>query len=82
VLLVYWFGLFIILETNGENGIMIQQNAIVKAATYEINLIASKQSILVSREEDMIVIYDNEDGYVALPLDSIEAIFETAKRLL
>lgn len=67
---------------NGENGIMIEQNAIVRATTYEIDIISSKETILVSREDNMIVIYDNDGGFVSLPLDSIEAVFNTAKRLL
>ena len=61
---------------------MIEKNAIIRATTYEISLVASQKIILVSREDNMIVIYDNNGGFVSLPLDSIEAIFNTAKRLL
>lgn len=61
---------------------MIEPNAIVRATTYEISLVGSQQIILVSREDNMIVIYDNYGGFVSLPLDSIEAVFNTAKRLL
>jgi hypothetical protein len=81
-LLFYWLGHFIILEIYGENGIMIEKNAIIRATTYEISLVASQEIILVSREDNMIVIYDNDGGFVSLPLDSIEAVFNTAKRLL
>jgi len=61
---------------------MIEKNAIVRATTYEISLVASQQIILVSREDNMIVIYDNDGGFVRLPLDSIEAVINTIKRLL
>ena len=61
---------------------MIEQNAIVRATTYEISLAASREIVLVSREDNMIVIYDNDGGFVSLPLDSIEAVFNTIKRLL
>lgn len=67
---------------NGENGIMIEQNAIVRATTYEIDIISSKETILVMLEGNILVISDHDGNYVNLPLNSIEAVINTIKRLL
>jgi len=61
---------------------MIEKNAIVRATTYEISLVSSKETILVMLEGNILVISDNDGNYVNLPLDSIEAVINTIKRLL
>ncbi|MEY3091155.1 MAG: hypothetical protein RL113_1471, partial [Pseudomonadota bacterium] len=47
----------------------LKPNATIRPTTFEVTTQASGQSILVSKEGDMIVIYDNEGGYVQLPSD-------------
>lgn len=61
---------------------MIEQNAIVRATTYEIDIISSKETILVMLEGNILVISDHDGNYVNLPLNSIEAVINTIKRLL
>lgn len=60
----------------------LKPNATIKPITYEISTQASGQSFLVAKEGDMLVIYDNDDGYVTLPFDSIDPIFEAIRKVL
>jgi len=59
----------------------LKPNATIRPTTFEITTQASGQSFLASKEDDMIVIYDNEGGYVRLPSDAIDPIFEAIQRL-
>jgi hypothetical protein len=59
----------------------LKPNATIRPTTFEITTQASGQLFLVSKEDNMIVIYDNEGGYVRLSSDAIDPIFEAIHRL-